>query len=518
MCGQPERTAARESASRKNGAVGEMVASGEIATIDKEGSIVAIGRPDKTKRDPATAGSIGPRGVVPMASGFEGSRWRAARLAWVAWVAFAWPARGQEPDLPTTGSRPETGRADRLHSLPGLLSDRLRAGFPLTSIFVPTRVKPRIAGPGMPNVEDRPRPGSRFDPGAGGPGISQGGDENFLDGALDPRTGWPFVFLDHFRPRPERMSQVWIVQTRDCPQVLGSDPRPCLKVLQLDAEGRTVERSAGELFAQVAGRPVLVQVQGSLTTADTAFGGLLWTHSWLQHHRSLPPDAVVIAFDWPSQRIYAEDLRDINEKGRRAFVAAYHLAVFLADFPAGSRIGLIGQSYGGRVVPSALHVLGGGELRGNSHEPTARLAATRPDLRVRAVVIGAASDHDWLDPGQRLDRALHGCEGLLNLYNRKDEALFLYPSLTRSGHRRALGRVGLSNADFRKLGPLAARYEEHDVHDVLGEEHTLLDAVANPRIARWIAPYAWSEDPGPLPPQVDTPPGVARGMFGRSIR
>jgi hypothetical protein len=448
-------------------------------------------------------------------------RSKAGRVAWMVLIVLAAaPARGQVPGLPTTANSPqsETARPGPLRVFASAFLERFRQSVPLAPLFVPTRVKPRVAGPGTPAPLTRPRPGSQFDPGAGGPGIDQSGGQNFLDGALDPRTGWPFVLLDHFRPRPERMGQVWVVQTRDCPQELGSDPWPKLKVLRYDAEGRTVERPVSELFAEVVGRPVLIQVQGSLTTPDAAIGGLLWTHSWLQHHRSLPADAVVIAFDWPSQRVYGQDLRDINEKGRRAFVAAYHLAVFISSFPSGSRISLIGQSYGGRVVPSALHVLGGGTLHGRKHEPTARLASTRPDLRVRAVVIGAASDHNWLDPGQRLDRALHGCEAFLNLYNRKDEALLLYPSLVRSDHRRALGRVGLSNADFDKLGPLAARYQEHDIHELLGAEHTLLDAVANPEIARWIAPYTWTPDPGPLPPQVDTPPGVARGFVGRLFR
>jgi len=460
------------------------------------------------------------RGLAPMSRNDQGGRWRVIGFVGMAWLALVSPSLAQDmpPDLPSTNDRPATGRPGMIHSLPGILSDRIRAGFPITSIFVPARVNPNVAKPGAPAIGTRPRPGSQFDPGAGGPGISQNGTENFLDGALDPRTGWPFVFLDHFQPRPERLNQVWVVQTRDCPQELGSNPWPNLKVLRFDAKGRTVERPAAELFAETVGHPVLVQVQGSLTTPDAAIGGLLWTHSWLQHHRSLGPDAVVIAFDWPSQRIYGEDLRDINEKGRRAFVAAYHLAVFLSSFPTESRICLVGQSYGGRVVPSALHVLGGGQLHGNKHEPTAQLAATPPDLHVNAVVIGAASDHNWLDPGQRLDRALYGFEGFLNLYNRKDEALLLYPSLIRSGHRRALGRVGLSNGDFDKLGPLASRYEEHDVHDILGPEHTLLDAVANPKIARWMAPYAWTKDPGPLPQQVNTPPGVARGIFGRMWR
>ncbi len=71
--------------------------------------------------------------------------------------------------------------------------------------------------------------------------------------------------------------------------------------------------------------------------------------------------------------------------------------------------------------------------------------------------------------------------------------------MRRSGRQRALGRIGMTNADFEKLGPLAARYQERDVHELLGGEHSLLDAVANRQVARWMAPYLWTPDPGPSP-------------------
>jgi hypothetical protein len=372
---------------------------------------------------------------------------------------------------------------------------------------------PAVGSPGMPPRGRRPIPGSPFNPGASGPGIGYRSSEMFLDGALDVRSGWPFVFLDHFAPRPERLDAFWIVQTRDCPQDMGSDPWSCLKVLHFDHRGDLVQRHPGELLAQTIGRPVLIQVQGNLTTADMALGGLLWTHTWLQYQRALTPDVVVVAFDWPSERVYQSDVLDVDEKSRRAYVAAYHLARFLQGFPAGSRICLLGQSFGGRVVPAALHLLGGGSLNSHSHDRPVRLPACRSDLHLRAVVIAGASDHDWLDPGERLDRALPACEGLLNLYNRRDEALVLYRLLLRSGHHQALGRLGLTNRDFRRLGPLAARYEEHDLHDILGDEHTLLDAVANPQIARWIAPYAWAPDPGP-----GTPRPVEQPSYGVQAR
>jgi hypothetical protein len=355
----------------------------------------------------------------------------------------------------------------------------------------------RSGAPGAPPRGGRPRPGGIFDPGAAGPGISQSGDQNFLDGALDTRTGWPFVFLDHFQPRADRLNAVWIVSTRDCPQEMGSDPWPKLQVEHFDEKGNLVVVSADELFAQTVGRPVLIQVQGSLTTPDIALGGLLWTHAWLQTHRCLPPDAIIIAFDWPSQRIYRNQYLDINEKGRRSFVAAYHLAKFVERFPASSRICLLGQSYGGRVVPGALHLLGGGSLKSKSHEPEVQLAATRPDLHLHGVIIAGAADRTWLDPGQRFDKALTASSAFLNLYNHKDESLILYPFLLSSNHHRALGRLGLSRRDFETLGPTAARYEEHDIHDILRTEHSLLDAVANQEVGRWIAPYVWAPDPGP---------------------
>jgi len=438
-------------------------------------------------------------------------RWRLQAV--LPWLAFAMASvlpsvKAENPD-PTPVGPPRTVPAARPTATGDGSFQMVARGRDLLSRFVPflySSTSDEYHAPGLPPRNGRPRPGSIFDPGAAGPGISQSNNENFLDGALDPRTGWPFVLLDHFRPRSEKVERFWVVQTRDCPQVMGTDPWPKLKVLHFNAKGDLEERDPSELLAQVAGRVALVQVQGSLTTPDIAVGGLMWTASWLRRNKALTGEEVVIAFDWPSQRIYRSDTKDINEKGRRAYVAAFHLARFLQAFPAGSRISLLGQSYGGRVVPSALHLLGGGSLNSQDHDPQVRVQALRPDLRVRAVIIAGASDHDWLDPGNRLDRALYGSEAFLNLFNHRDEALRLYPFLKRSGHQRALGRIGMTNRDFSQLGSLAARYSEHDVHDLLGTEHTLLDAVANPEIARRIAPYVWNDNPAPAPPQQNAEP------------
>ena len=80
----------------------------------------------------------------------------------------------------------------------------------------------------------------------------------------------------------------------------------------------------------------------------------------------------------------------------------------------------------------------------------------------------------------------------------------LYSKLLRSGHHHALDRVGQSIRDLAGLGPLATRYQEQDVHDILGREHSLPDAVVNPRIARLMAPFHWASIPAPAIPE-ETP-------------
>ena len=69
-------------------------------------------------------------------------------------------------------------------------------------------------------------------------------------------------------PGPSGSRRSGIVTTRDCPQEMGSDPWPELKVSHFDDRGDMVERRPEELFAQTVGRPVLIQVQGNLTTPD----------------------------------------------------------------------------------------------------------------------------------------------------------------------------------------------------------------------------------------------------------
>lgn len=315
-------------------------------------------------------------------------------------------------------------------------------------------------------------------------------------GIVPPPSGFPRDF--------------WVVRSHQVPQEMGSSAWDDLHVLQFDGGGRLIEADFSRLLAEAATRPVLVIVNGDLVAGDLAVSQGLWAQDWLRQHGALPADVIVMVFDWPSQQIFDNPIRDVNEKCRRAFIAGYHLAQVLQAFPSGSRVCLLGQSYGGRVVPSALHLLGGGELSSDRRSQEVSLTGFRPDLRLRAIVIEAADDHFWLNPGKKLGRALPICEGFLNLHNRQDQVLRIYPLLFTGDRHLALGQIGLLPHDRRRLGPLLSRYAQHDIGPYVGREHTMLGALAHPRVAAEIAPYVWKTDPTPAPLPMAAPEGLCR--------
>lgn len=299
--------------------------------------------------------------------------------------------------------------------------------------------------------------------------------------------------------RPRAGLNFWIAQTTQCPQVMGSDPWPCLELHALDGNG---DRQPGNWQALVegaaSGRPVIVILHGNRYTTRDAADVAFTLANALDGQGILPPDAIVVSFHWPSQRVYYREIRDLNEKGRRAMIAGYHLARFLSAFPPESRISLVGHSHGGKSIVAALHLLGGGQASSLDDDPAVGLPFQPPPLRIRAVLIACASDHDWLIPGERMGSALSASEALLNLYNRGDLALWLYPFGRRSDGGKALGRVGLSPRDLDRLGPLAHRVEQYNLRPVLRHSHVFTEAFTHPDVAARVAPYLWVPDHQPI--------------------
>ena len=204
----------------------------------------------------------------------------------------------------------------------------------------------------------------------------------------------------------------------------------------------------------------------------------------------LPPETVFIVFDWPSERELRGFYADLNEKSKRTRIAAFHLARFLQETPPGSRVCLLGQSDGGRLALTTMHLLSGAVLPPIFGEPSAQLSAGRPDLRFRCVIVNAAAGHHWLNPGERLDQALPSCEAFFNIYNTGDAALMFFILGRFTGFRPAIGMVGLMKHDLAALGPLSARVEQIDLHSRVGFSHTSVpQALGFTDIAERVARY-----------------------------
>lgn len=302
--------------------------------------------------------------------------------------------------------------------------------------------------------------------------------------------------LDPSLRSPGNTVETWVVHTRACEQGLGTNPWPSIAVARLDDDGGPLHGTEpDELLCRMARRPVVMLVHGNDYNYHDSTKQAIEVRAKLQELGGLAPDALFVVFDWPSERQTIRIAPDLNEKTRRARVAGYHLAGFLQSAPQGTRICMMGHSDGGRVVLSATHLLSGAALEGFWNDVDVQLATGRRDLRIRCVTLEAAVNHSWLNPGARLGETLPSCEALLNLNNRCDYALLVFALGRYTGIGPALGRVGFTHWDKKKLGPLMDKVEEIDHTDRSGFKHTnFVEALEYPDVGPRIAAYtSWAE-------------------------
>ncbi|AMV22026.1 alpha/beta hydrolase [Planctomyces sp. SH-PL14] len=282
----------------------------------------------------------------------------------------------------------------------------------------------------------------------------------------------------------------WIVSSREAVQHrLKRREDWTLDVFHRHVGGQTVRTSMADLSGQMApGVPVLICIHGSFVDWNSNFKESAEAYQWIR--RAAPHLPIqVIFFSWPSEGPYTRITPiDVAINGERAEFNGFHLAQLISGLPESCPVSLIGHSHGCRVILSTLHIAGGGEIQNLCYRYS--LGASR---RYRAVLAAAAVDHNWLNPGQRYDRALSRCEGMLNLINRDDMAIFVYP-LHRPGAQRALARIGLTDRDYRQLGATACRLSNLDVTQLVGQNHLWPGYYSCPRIATSIVPYVYFAD------------------------
>lgn len=288
----------------------------------------------------------------------------------------------------------------------------------------------------------------------------------------------------------EGVPPYWIVSSRFCPQTPDGIRRgPCPKVVRIDPREPAMAARFEDLVASIdPARPVVVYVHGSYNEIGTSISDAQRLFRWLDAGGDGQTQYLVFA--WPSSAVtFVLPSVDVNLLGRRAEFNGYYLARLVSSLPAETPVTLVGHSHGTRVIAGALHLRGGGVLRGFRLPPI-----PDRDRPVRAVFLAAAMDEHWMAPRERYGRAWQAVDGVLNLRNRSDAALNVY-ALRRPFAHHALGREGFDPRMLAAIGESANGVVEIDVTRTVGSGHLVADYTRHPQLAGQIRPYVLHQQP-----------------------
>ncbi|MCA9076114.1 MAG: hypothetical protein KDA93_13885 [Planctomycetaceae bacterium] len=281
----------------------------------------------------------------------------------------------------------------------------------------------------------------------------------------------------------------WIASSRGLPQNPAQSTCRRLEYFHRLSDGRLERTTLPAMASQmIPGVPVCIFIHGAYVSAESHRSESAYTYNWIRQAAPQLPIQVIF-YTWPSDtdvKLLTPLL--VNQRGRWAGNNAFYLADLIGQLPAECPVCLVGHSHGARTAAATMHLLAGGEVSGYTYPYN-----TGAGRRYRAVLAAAAFDRHWLNPGQKYGRALSLVEGVVNLQNRGDWALSLYP-LRRPLSRRAIGATGFTRWDRTRLGPQNCKAIDLDVTYFVGLGHTWPHYYQEPTIAHAIVPYTFFVD------------------------
>jgi hypothetical protein len=306
--------------------------------------------------------------------------------------------------------------------------------------------------------------------GATQPGFAESTESgNYTTDCYTDNCCCPFDGCAAARPQDE----IWLISTR------------CLGCPMCDSPDLDAYRYTGNCEWESA------DLQACFANANPAASTVVWAHgnqidAWGAQQRGLgvyrqlvtvadPRPMRFVIWSWPSEKIKGP-LNDIRTKAWRTDTDGYYLGWFLQRMHPQSDVGLIGFSYGARIVSGALHVLAGGELDGWALQTPAGA-----DRRPPRVALFAAAVHDyWLSPGAYHGLALQQVDRLILFNNSCDPVLSRYRFVSRGENPDAMGHSGVTW--YSDPGEIADRVEQWDAACIVGKEHTLEPYICSPEI------------------------------------
>ena len=290
------------------------------------------------------------------------------------------------------------------------------------------------------------------------------------------------------------------VRSQECPQSPGTNCPNCNFLYEYYGPDGLYHPIDGEAAFRILPEkvPVLILVHGSFVDfVDEP--DLLKTYEWIRDEAPDKP-LLVLCYRWPSTigcKVVLGSFA-VCELAQRAEFNGFYLAQLINRIPDSNSVRLMGHSHGCRMIASAMHLLSGGKVDGTALNPTAW-----SNRAFRVTFFSAAMDHDWFNPRQKYEFAIHRMCWLQNHRHSCDWALLTYP-LRYPGSSRALGQAGFTKKDLRLLGSQAAKIEQFDDNRDQGIRwcgHSLETYLQDLRIKPVILNNIFSEVPE-LPSQV----------------
>ncbi len=281
------------------------------------------------------------------------------------------------------------------------------------------------------------------------------------------------------KPRPQ--DQVWLVSTRHlgCPRC-GDEPN--LRVWLFNWETNQWEASSLEAFYASDDPAVntLVNVHGNRVDWCTAN-----REGW-EAYRAITccgPEAPVryVIWSWPASQIKGI-LKDLRTKAARCDSDGWYLGWFLGNMNPEVQVGLVGYSFGARIVTGALHVNAGGRMAGQML-PTEKLHR-KPS---RVVLCAAALHNNWLIPGSYHGRAYMQIDHMLCLNNGCDPITKRYRFVFKGSRPAALGYTGI--AGLYSMGETSSRIQQRNLCGWIGKTHDWEAYFHNPGVVSLMRPY-----------------------------
>lgn len=178
-----------------------------------------------------------------------------------------------------------------------------------------------------------------------------------------------------------------------------------------------------------------------------------------------------IIWSWPSERT-TNRITDARRKSKRTDAEMFYFGSFLSQISRQGPIGIIGYSFGARVVSGGLHLSEGGTLCGK-YLPN----ACSPACPYRVAFLAAAVESDGLCGNGRYRYALNHVSNLLLQNNSRDQALRFFWVIGRE-RPKALGHTSM------QFAPPHVRVRQYDWADAIGKDHSVWNYLDRPIILR----------------------------------